>query len=300
MRLPSSCLHFGPTQNPSTTLGTSQQMDQADNEMITLFEYFRRAAEKSARQAQEEREQRFSFWGTRLARPLPGTGPLRYHTSPPFHRRPPPPEATTSQRRSSEPEFDAACFLCPVRDNSPPPSHSPSLNPAPSRRTCRRRRKHSTAAAAAPELVMPSAGLRSSVRPPAPSWVQAGLQEIKKELMKSRCLECVPRDLVDVHTILLTEFLKEGWLDTPAPLSAGGPFDPLLVAVKAAKPLDSQHLAKPTEPHHAAKPTEPQPAAAGSTEPQPAAAAGSTEPQPAAAGSTEPQPAAAGSTEPQP
>ncbi|MEQ2223593.1 hypothetical protein ILYODFUR_038192 [Ilyodon furcidens] len=90
--------------------------------------------------------------------------------------------------------------------------------------------------------------------------------------MKSHCLECVPhlisnpQDLVDVHTILLTEFLKEGWLDAPAPLSAGGPFNPLLVAVKAAKPLDSQHAAKPLDSQHAAKPTEPQPAAAGSTE----------------------------------
>ncbi|MEQ2246376.1 hypothetical protein ILYODFUR_037881 [Ilyodon furcidens] len=94
--------------------------------MITLFEYFRRAAEKSARQS--------SFWGTKLARPLPGTGPLRYHTSPPFHRWPPPPEATTSQRRSSEPEFGAARFLCPVRDSSLPLLHSPCADPAKTRR----------------------------------------------------------------------------------------------------------------------------------------------------------------------
>ncbi|MED6247041.1 hypothetical protein ATANTOWER_028569, partial [Ataeniobius toweri] len=107
MLLPSSCLHFGPPVNHIMTEGTSRQQDQADNEMITLFEYFQCAAEKSARQAQEEREQRSSFWGTKLARPLPGTGPLRYHTSPPFHRRPPPPEATISQNRSSEPEFGA-------------------------------------------------------------------------------------------------------------------------------------------------------------------------------------------------
>ncbi|MEQ2278327.1 hypothetical protein XENORESO_016290 [Xenotaenia resolanae] len=140
MILPSSCLHFGPIQNHIVTVGTSQQKDQADNEMITLFEYFRRAAEKSARLS--------SFWGTKLARPLPGTGPLRYHTSPPFHRWPPPPEATTSQRRSSEPEFGAARFLCPVQDSSLPPLHSPCADPA---KTRRRRRCRRDASAPFPE-----------------------------------------------------------------------------------------------------------------------------------------------------
>ncbi|KAK5602991.1 hypothetical protein CRENBAI_017306 [Crenichthys baileyi] len=169
----------------------------------------------------------------------------------------------------------------------------------------------------------PSAGLQSSVRSPAPACTQAGLETLKGNLMKSRCCKFVlhlmdnPQDLDFVHSVLQTEFLAEGLLGVPASLSAGGPLDPLLVAIRAAKPLDSQHAAKPLDSQHAAKPldsqhaakpldsqraakpTEPQPAAAGSAEPQPAAA-GSAEPQPAAAGSAEPQPAAAGSAEPQP
>ncbi|MEQ2163554.1 hypothetical protein GOODEAATRI_031389, partial [Goodea atripinnis] len=82
MRLPSSCLRFGPTRDPSSTLGTSQQKDQADNEVITLWEYLRREAEKSSRQAAERSKQRSPFWGSRLAIPLPGTGPLRHRPSP--------------------------------------------------------------------------------------------------------------------------------------------------------------------------------------------------------------------------
>ncbi|MEQ2243656.1 hypothetical protein ILYODFUR_009071, partial [Ilyodon furcidens] len=134
----------------------------------------------------------------------------------------------------------------------------------------------------------PSAGLQSLVRSPVPAWVQASLEAFKRKLMKSRCCKFVlhlmghPQDLDLVHCVLQAEFLAERWLDGPVPVSAGGPFDPLLIAIKAAQ---------------SPKPSEPQPAAAGSTEPQPAAA-GSTEPQPATAGSTVPQPAAAGSTEP--
>ncbi|KAK5617072.1 hypothetical protein CRENBAI_016556 [Crenichthys baileyi] len=94
-------------------------------------------------------------------------------------------------------------------------------------------------------------------------------------------------DLPHVHSILQAEFLKEGWLDAPEPLSAGGPFAPLLEAVSAAAGSSWS--------------SEPQLAAVGSSEPQPAAA-GSSEPQPAAtrsSGSLEPQPAAAGSRKPQ-
>ncbi|MEQ2207869.1 hypothetical protein XENOCAPTIV_020095, partial [Xenoophorus captivus] len=52
--------------------------DQADGEeQITLWEYFRRAAERSACQERQASEQLSPFWGTRLAVTLPGTGPLR-------------------------------------------------------------------------------------------------------------------------------------------------------------------------------------------------------------------------------
>ncbi|KAK5613801.1 hypothetical protein CRENBAI_015984 [Crenichthys baileyi] len=69
----------------------------------------------------------------------------------------------------------------------------------------------------------------------------------------------------------LAEFLAEGWLDAPAPASAGGPFDPLLVAIKAAlSPKDPAAMVQ--DPQHAAKSSEPQSAAAGSSESQPAGA----------------------------
>ncbi|KAK5620999.1 hypothetical protein CRENBAI_015649 [Crenichthys baileyi] len=69
-----------------------------------------------------------------------------------------------------------------------------------------------------------------------------------------------PEDLDLVHSVLQAEFLAEGWLDAPVPVSAGGPFDPLLIAIKAAQ--------SPKDP-------EPQPAATGSTEPRPATGASS-------------------------
>ncbi|MEQ2186863.1 hypothetical protein GOODEAATRI_033206, partial [Goodea atripinnis] len=97
-------------------------------------------ARQSTRQAQEERDQRSPFWDTRLARPLPGTGPLRYYSSPSSHRQPRPPATTNFQHRRSQPGFAAARFLSPVQDSSPPPLHSPCSVPAPSHRRRRRRR----------------------------------------------------------------------------------------------------------------------------------------------------------------
>ncbi|KAK5621509.1 hypothetical protein CRENBAI_002838 [Crenichthys baileyi] len=81
MRPPRHDLHFGPATKPTTlTVGTSQKKDQAaDEEMITLWEYLRRAVEKSFGQAREKEEQRSPFWGSRLAMPPAGTGP-RHHT----------------------------------------------------------------------------------------------------------------------------------------------------------------------------------------------------------------------------
>ncbi|KAK5609601.1 hypothetical protein CRENBAI_003339 [Crenichthys baileyi] len=121
-----------------------------------------------------------------------------------------------------------------------------------------------------PELVgghqAPSAVLQPPVQPPALNWVQARLEKMKEDFMKGRCCSFVlhlmdhPEDLDLVHSVLQAEFLAEGWLDAPVPVSAGGPFDHLLIAIKAAQSL---------------KDPEPQPAAAGSSEPQPAAAGSS-------------------------
>ncbi|MED6240923.1 hypothetical protein ATANTOWER_032011, partial [Ataeniobius toweri] len=118
MQLPSSCLCFGHSKPQNTTVGTSQQ-DQTDNGMITLWEYLRRAAEKSSRQAAEERKQRSLFWGSRLAIPLPGTGPLCHRPSPRPHSKPLAPACTSSLFA----EFGTA--------------HSSCSDPAPSRRRCR-------------------------------------------------------------------------------------------------------------------------------------------------------------------
>ncbi|MEQ2279389.1 hypothetical protein AMECASPLE_008871 [Ameca splendens] len=63
---------------------------------------------------------------------------------------------------------------------------------------------------------------------------------MKKDFMRQRCfnfgrhLMAHPEDLDLVHSVLQAEFITEGWLDAPAPVSAGGPFDPLLVAIRAA------------------------------------------------------------------
>ncbi|MEQ2183325.1 hypothetical protein GOODEAATRI_031561 [Goodea atripinnis] len=123
----------------------------------------------------------------------------------------------------------------------------------------------------------PSAVLQPLVQPPAPSWIQAGLEEMKRKSMKNRCCGFMlhlmdhPEDLDLVHSVLQAEFIAEGWLDAPAPLSAGGPFDPLLVAVKAAqspKYPDPQHAAKLLDSQHAAKPQQPQLASSGSSEPR--------------------------------
>ncbi|KAK5608618.1 hypothetical protein CRENBAI_022857 [Crenichthys baileyi] len=75
--------------------------------------------------------------------------------------------------------------------------------------------------------------------------------------MRSSCLECVPhlrsnpQDLAFMHPFLLEEFLTEGWLDAPAPLCTGGPFDPLLKAVMAAQsPRESSnHVSGPSAGH---------------------------------------------------
>ncbi|KAK5617464.1 hypothetical protein CRENBAI_005693 [Crenichthys baileyi] len=106
----------------------------------------------------------------------------------------------------------------------------------------------------------PSAVLQPPVQPPAPSWIQAGLEENKRKSMKKRCCGFVLHlmdhldDLDLVHSLLQAEFLAVGWLNAPAPVSAGGPFDPLPVAVKAAKLQEPQHAAKPLDSQHAAKP----------------------------------------------
>ncbi|MEQ2269803.1 hypothetical protein XENORESO_010121, partial [Xenotaenia resolanae] len=104
---------LGPTQNHSLT-ERGDQKDQA--ERITLWEYLRRAAEKSSRQAAEEERQQSPFRDCKLAIPLPGTGPLRCQSSPPPQSKPAPVSSLSHHRRhpstsaaaSAEPSTSAA------------------------------------------------------------------------------------------------------------------------------------------------------------------------------------------------
>ncbi|KAK5611459.1 hypothetical protein CRENBAI_016337 [Crenichthys baileyi] len=146
MIFPSSCLHFGPTQNHIMTEGTSQK-GQADRAQ-ELLKRIRQEEEELRQMHGEEEEilpspmllQELEEAGLSLPTPVSrGLIPTRRRSG-----LPPSVSATststTFQHRSSQPELGAARFLCPVRDSSPPPLHSSCSSPAQSRRTRRRRR----------------------------------------------------------------------------------------------------------------------------------------------------------------
>ncbi|KAK5623167.1 hypothetical protein CRENBAI_018432 [Crenichthys baileyi] len=399
MHFPSSCLRFGPPTNHIVTEGTHHK-DQADGaQLISLWEYFRRAAERTSRQEEQAAEQLSPFWGTSLAVPLPGTGPLRYgpvRASSAYHRqlrrrRAPVPDSVAGRGDAPAPcstggphdaqhqvlELDRPRCLASLRRSAqlrhPHPQHPQLLRLISRLQQLRLSSSHSqrpllshphirqlqqgfrlgfppaqddivtlTAASAEPSSHPPAAarmtsspegsrhwedsggrllcfhggstrhGYVAAVFPgvcgrissalcwsPLVAWVLAGLQLANRECMRERCVECVPhlmaypQDLPHVHSILQAEFLEEGWLDAPAPLSAGGPFTPLLEAVAAAGSPGPQPATAGSSGSSGS--SEQQPAASGSSEPQPAAA-GSSEPQPAAAGSSEQQPATGGSS----
>ncbi|KAK5601280.1 hypothetical protein CRENBAI_001767 [Crenichthys baileyi] len=119
MRPPHHVLRSGPTSKPTTvTVGTSQSKDQAaDEEMISLWEYLRRAAEKSARIAV-----------------------LVLKCKPPARGRE---HQHTVSSSPSESVSDAAHFLSPVWHSCMPPSQSscpPSDSELPVCSSSRRRR----------------------------------------------------------------------------------------------------------------------------------------------------------------
>ncbi|MED6260890.1 hypothetical protein ATANTOWER_030892, partial [Ataeniobius toweri] len=97
-------LQAGPTQNHSLT-ERGNQRHQA--EMITSWEYLRRAMEKSSAQARKKEGQRSPFWGSRLAIPPYGPGPRRHmpaNTSNPVQlQSPPPPQPVNSPSDSLAP-----------------------------------------------------------------------------------------------------------------------------------------------------------------------------------------------------
>ncbi|KAK5614576.1 hypothetical protein CRENBAI_018530 [Crenichthys baileyi] len=285
MILQSSCLHFGPTQNHIMTVGTSHQ-DQADK--AQELKKWVRQQEEELRKMHGEEVERSSVPPT-VSATSTFSHRRRHHRGPsssPTTTAVSPSASSTSSTSAANPaaaEFPAGYGSRPGRhrrhktvtigefrmgasrpSTEGPPATIPSqlFSPALSG-------GHSA----------PSAVLQPLVQSPALNWIQAGLEEMKKKFMKERCCGLVlhlmdhPEDLNLVHSVLQAEFIAEGWLDAPAPLSAGGPFDPLLVAVRAAQNImnsDSQHAAKPLASQYAPKPLDSQ-HAAGSTEAQPGA-----------------------------
>ncbi|KAK5610921.1 hypothetical protein CRENBAI_024531 [Crenichthys baileyi] len=288
MLLPRSCLRFGPPQNQTMTAGTSQT-DQAQT--VKELKKWVQQQEETLRALYgeeveltpsplllEEMEECFGETDWAAVGFLPKqsrSSPVRTSSKPrhPHHKRFTPAVLAAAPAKLGTPTAALA-------ESSPPPPAAAGFpagfSSCPGRRLHRRsvaigevRSGASYLSTEGPSAMASSrlfsteseGGRRSSERPPTPAWVLAGLQFVHAECMKERCMECVPhllahpQDLLEVHAILQTEFLEEGWLDAPEPLSAGGPFTPLLEAVSAA-----------------AGPPEPQPAGAGLPEPQPAAA----------------------------
>ncbi|MEQ2179114.1 hypothetical protein GOODEAATRI_021292 [Goodea atripinnis] len=104
---PRHILHPGPASTPTTlTVGTSQRKDQAaGEEMITQWEYLRRAAEKSSGQAREKEEQQSPFWGSRLAILQPDTSvPALFPVQPPTTH----PASAISEGSADTPAFVSA------------------------------------------------------------------------------------------------------------------------------------------------------------------------------------------------
>ncbi|KAK5598495.1 hypothetical protein CRENBAI_009609, partial [Crenichthys baileyi] len=265
MLLPSSCLHFGPPQNHNVTAGTSQT-DQAqhikelknwvEQQEATLRFLYGEEVEFYLRLCCWKRWRNVSVrltgqpWISCQVRadPLQSSKPCRPH-----HNRSTPAVAATPAELGTP-------TAVAVEPSSPPPAGAEfpaGYSSWPGRRP--RRRAVATGkvrvgasyvstedqpATAPLRLSFPEfvgscpalGGRRSSERPPTPAWVLARLQFVNAECMKERCMECVPhmlahpQDLLEVHAILQVEFLEEGWLYAPAPLSAGGPFMPLLKA----------------------------------------------------------------------
>ncbi|MEQ2296489.1 hypothetical protein AMECASPLE_025325 [Ameca splendens] len=296
MRLPSSYLHFGPTTNINVTVGTSQYQDQADK-CKELKKWMTQQEEELRRIYGEEVEILPSplllqeMEGARGRQPTPVSPafiPGRIHSSLHPTVSPKASELSTLTATSSGPFTPAAASV-----ESSTSATTPESTEFPagfgSRPGWRRSRRAvvfgevrtdasypSTEGPSAmvssqllsPELVgghpAPSAGHQSPVQPPALNWVQARLEKMKEDFMKGRCCDFVlhlmdhPEDLNLVHSVLQAEFIVEGWLDAPAPLSPGGPFDSLLVAIRAAQSSKDSEPQPTTvklhEPQHAAKP----------------------------------------------
>ncbi|KAK5616006.1 hypothetical protein CRENBAI_018644 [Crenichthys baileyi] len=264
MLLPNSCLHFGPIQTHNVTVGTSQYQDQADK-CKELKKWVRQQEEELRKIYREEKRWRYYLRPCcfRKWRKLEDANRCRNLQS--SYRVGP---APVCPRQSQPPPSSHAAAAVIV--GSLPPHPKPQLQSRPSFplgsasaqdgvaggfwTDASYSSKEGPSAMVSSQLFSPelvgghsasSAGHQSSVRPPVSTWVQAGLDVMRAECMKARCCSFVlhlmdyPEDLNLVHSVL-QEFLTEGWLDAPAPVSAGGPFNPLFIAIKAAQsPKDS-------------------------------------------------------------
>ncbi|KAK5602585.1 hypothetical protein CRENBAI_007421 [Crenichthys baileyi] len=247
MLLPRSCLRFGPPQNQTVTAGTSQtEQAQTVKELKkwvqqqeeTLRALYGEEVELTPSPLLlEEMEECFGETDWAAVGFLPKqsrSSPVRASSKPrhPHHKRFTPAAAaaapaklgtpTAALAESSPPppaaaEFPAGFSSCPgrrlrrrsvaigeVRSGPSYPFHGGSF-------------RHGFLAAVFPRVRgrLPSALWRSPV---VGATSNSGLGPGRTA------------DLLEVHAILQAEFLEEGWLEAPAPLSAGGPFTPLLEA----------------------------------------------------------------------
>ncbi|KAK5601093.1 hypothetical protein CRENBAI_004129 [Crenichthys baileyi] len=329
MNSPSSCLHFGPTQNHIVTEGTSQK-DQADRAQ-ELLKRLRREEEDLRKMHGEEVEilpsplllQEMEEAGLILPTPVSpvlipgrkrsGLPPAVSATSTFSHRRRP-------RRKHSIPAAATPAGLNLPAAASPEPSTSAAALPEPS-----------TSAVAPAEPSKPAAITKLSVLEAAraefptftvavATYLASGtaplffLEQAKEEQKRCTVLNDLLIRLMDSPS-LWKQKLKV--LDQMKCWHAAKPLDsqqaakPLdsqqaakpLDSQQAAKPLDSQHAAKPLDSQHAAKPLDSQHAAKpldSQHAAKPLDSQHATKPLDSqhAAKLTEPQPAAARSTEP--
>ncbi|MED6253295.1 hypothetical protein ATANTOWER_026050, partial [Ataeniobius toweri] len=236
MLLPSSCLHFGPTQNHSVTVGTHHK-DQADRATELKGWIVQQEQTLQAMYGEEVEFSHSPLLLEEMEECLSETdwaaldfGPSRNrsstaHTSskPPRCKRATPAEAAPAElvtTTAASPQLTLTAAS--AEPSSPPPAAAEfpaGFSSCPGRR--RRRRAPATG------KVRVDASYASTEGPPAtassrlfsPAWVQSGLETPQSELMRQRVMgfaeypRIFPEDLDFVHLILEAEFLGRGWLD---------------------------------------------------------------------------------------
>ncbi|MED6257641.1 hypothetical protein ATANTOWER_028678 [Ataeniobius toweri] len=236
MRPPRHVLHPGPASKPTTrTVGTSQEKDLATvKEMITLWEYLRRVAEKSSGQAREKEEQQSPFWGSRLAIPPLGTG-RRRHT---------PCAAERSVRQAREAKEQRTPFWG-TRLAIPLPGSQPCSSDHPVSPSGSRRKNMANADSLLQFKAVESIPSRSLSRPSTPAWVLSGLAAVQTAVVPVPDSTEGSADapaLVSAGVQLDASALVSagGQPEAPAPVSAGGQPDTSVPALvppfKSTKP----------------------------------------------------------------